>query len=350
MGEQWEHGSEFHWVGAGPVVDLPTHPWSAGGLMLGSGRDALRLLVRWAVRRLGWKRVLVPSFLCQEVVGALISEAITVEAYEDDPREAIRAPCLDPGDVLLIVNTFGVRPRWLRPESCVGFVIEDHTHDPWSDWARTSEADYCIASLRKTLPIPDGGVLWSPIRSSLPDEPELTPEHSAAAARKLEAMVLKALFLEGHAVKKSTWRTLANEGEATISSSEVSLMTAVASSLANCLDWARWRTQRFENFRFLVDRFGDRRDLTVLSPAEHNSCPFSVILICKDSEIRDRLRRALIERRVYPAVLWPLEERALSLPHQSIELSRRVLSLHCDGRYGEADMERVARTVVESLA
>jgi hypothetical protein len=348
---RWEHGSEFHWLGpAGPVGPPPTHPWAGRGTLFGSGRDALRALIRFGGGALGWERVFVPSFLCQEVVGALVSEGLGVEAYYDDPREPIDAPCPGPGDALLIVNTFGVRARWRRPNGCAGAVIEDHTHDPWSTWARTSDADYCLASLRKTLPMPDGGVIWSPAGLQLPDAPGLTPAHAAASARKLEAMLLKAFFLHGHAVEKDVFRTLAVAGEAAISTEEVSAMSPVSVAIINCLDMAWWRKRRFDNLALLVDRLGKRSEITVLRPKEQGACPFSAVLVCADPSIRDRLRRGLIERRVYPAVLWPLEERALDLPERSVELSRRVLSLHCDGRYGEADMVRVASAVVESLS
>jgi hypothetical protein len=45
-------------------------------------------------------------------------------------------------------------------------------------------------------------------------------------------------------------------------------------------------------------------------------------------------------------VLWSLEERAVAgLPARHLDLSRRVLSLHCDFRYTDDDMRRVAAIV-----
>ena len=63
------------------------------------------------------------------------------------------------------VNYFGVREAepwqaWRERTECI--LVEDHAHDPASAWATTSTADYAFSSLRKTLPVPDGAILWSP--------------------------------------------------------------------------------------------------------------------------------------------------------------------------------------------
>jgi hypothetical protein len=44
---------------------------------------------------------------------------------------------------------------------------------------------------------------------------------------------------------------------------------------------------------------------------------------------------------VYPAVLWPLEAPVVPVEPADVELSRRLLSLHCDFRYSEVDLHRM---------
>jgi hypothetical protein len=78
------------------------------------------------------------------------------------------------------MNYFGLRtpPDLELPEGVE--VLEDHSHDPVSAWAEQSSADFCLASLRKTLPINDGGALWSPVGHRLPPAP---PDRAAASGR-----------------------------------------------------------------------------------------------------------------------------------------------------------------------
>ena len=47
---------------------------------------------------------------------------------------------------------------WHREHPSI-VLIEDHIHDPLSDWSQSSNADYAVASLRKTLPVPIGAML-----------------------------------------------------------------------------------------------------------------------------------------------------------------------------------------------
>ncbi|MCK4783072.1 MAG: hypothetical protein KAV87_04925 [Desulfobacteraceae bacterium] len=76
------------------------------------------------------------------------------------------------------------------------------------------------------------------------------------------------------------------------------------------------------------------------------TCPFSGFLIFESPEIRDRVQQQLIEAKIYPAILWPPDKPILEgVSTENQELSRRALSLHCDMRYTEQDMQRVAALI-----
>src|SRR5262249_44040970 len=142
---------------------------------------------------------------------------VDIKWYRELPDGA--GPHLDtlhaaPDDTVLVNNLFGRGRRepwdaWSREHPLVT-VIEDHTHDPLSDWARASTASYCVTSLRKTLPVPDGAVVWSPRGENLPAP---TGDESTAAQWKLVAMILKAAWLSGKTVSKAEFRSLQQTGE-----------------------------------------------------------------------------------------------------------------------------------------
>jgi hypothetical protein len=140
----------------------------------------LRALLAWGRDALALERVLVPSFFCPRVAAALARE-LPVAVYPDAPGEPLPAKVeAGPRDALLVVNTYGMRPMSRVLTRAV--VLEDHSHDPLSPWAFDSEADYAVASLRKTLPLPYGGVLWSPRGRELPAERHWTAAHARGAA------------------------------------------------------------------------------------------------------------------------------------------------------------------------
>lgn len=69
--------------------------------------------------------------------------------------------------------------------------------------------------------------------------------------------------------------------------------------------------------------------------------PFTCVVILDSAERRERLRLGLIEANVFPAVQWPLERTVLPVGREARNLSRRVLSIHYDGRHEAGDIERV---------
>jgi hypothetical protein len=164
---------------------------------------------------------------------------------------------------------------------------------------------------------------------------------------KLEAMLLKRLYLEGRRVPKATFRALATRGESSLTASELSGIHPVSASIIEGFDASAWRSRRRANFRYLASALADRPAFTILQPTSPHSCPFSLVLVLEDSAARNQVREGLIEMGIFPAVLWPLEKPVLELPRESVELSRRVLSIHCDGRYSEPDLDRVADAILD---
>lgn len=135
-----------------------------------SGRHAIEAIFKFN----GWKRIWTPAYFCYEVIEYLDNIAgMEIKLYDDTPLsdsddEVVRSLPYEEGDVLLRMNFYGLR-GFRSNEGIEVPVIEDHTHDMMSEWARKSDADYCIASIRKSMPIAAGGILWSQKGLQLPE-------------------------------------------------------------------------------------------------------------------------------------------------------------------------------------
>ena len=80
----------------------------------------------------------------------------------------------------------------------------------------------------------------------------------------------------------------------------------------------------------------------VLSPGDDEAVPFSLVLLFDSEVLRNRAREFLVKNRVFPATLWDLDRNARFEVGSSLRgLARRMLSLHCDMRYGPSDMLKV---------
>jgi len=347
--DRWEQGSEFHWPQYGRTAPDITS-WSNASWW-GSGRDAFRALLSYGEMTRGWRRLWLPAYFCQEIVAAFASTGIALKVYPDGPQQA--SPDLDQlkwqtGDVMLRCNYFGLRmlpsARGLQTNGIT--VIDDHTHDPWSESALTSDADWCVASLRKTLPVPDGGILWSPLNHASPPDISPTSERQRASLEKMAAMTLKALYLNRHCIEKETFRRLEFSGESHIASGHVSGMPDWTRNLIETFPIRAWRDHRRRNHQVLTMALSNSPWLTVLKPDGHDSVPFSGIVVFDTHARREFVRRMLIEKCVYPAVLWPLDSPGVpDIDARSINFSMRMLSIHCDMRYDDSDMLRVASLI-----
>jgi hypothetical protein len=343
--DRWEIGSHFHWSGLFAPGEAPLVPWSTGSLV-SSGRDALRMTLAVGARAHGWRHLWVPDYFCQQVVAALAQTGLELRVYPDNPlRRVPDLPDARPGDAILVMNYFGLREGFgaLRRDG-VG-LIEDHSHDPTSAWAFTSGVDFCVASLRKTIPLPDGGVVWSPLGHELPPEPREGAQRQRTAATRLQAMILKAMYLDGHPVKKADFRAIADRAERDLAVPSVSAMNALSRGVLASFPIDLWRRRRAANHAALVEALAGLGWGQVLGPVGRGGAPFSAALIVDTPERRERVRTRLVDARIYPAVLWPLESPVVAVGDEARTFSRRMLSIPCDARYETADMRRIAEVL-----
>lgn len=352
MDKRWENGSDFHHVEFVESRDRDLHPWEQGRYRYyGSGRDALRALIEYGAGKLDWKRVFLPAYYCQEVVSSLENYGLHIERYDHSPlNDPVWPTDCGSRDAIIIVNFFGLKKRMctevLRSRKI--WVIEDHTHDPLSKWAEGRNPDFCIASLRKTLPIADGGVLWSPNGSDLPEEVEITPTRLRAAELKRLGMSLKAKYISGNAgISKEMYRGLLVEGESRIAMGDISGISGASREFLDKYCLKSWRYQRMKNFSRIVTELNGLMRSRIMMPDE-GCVPFGLIINTESAHERNTLRTRLIAERIYPAILWPLDltvEVSRTIAKKYNDLSRRLLFVHCDGRYVEEDMLTIAKTM-----
>lgn len=301
-------------------------------------------------RSQGWQRLWMPEYFCYDVIESLKEAGLELVFYTDYPEyhddsktiEAIqRKGHFRPTDAILRVNYFGTR-SYRDVEKLNIPVVEDHTHDLIGGWAINSHADWCIASLRKTLPVPEGGMLWSPMGLPLPKAPTVSDENEKIAAIRWEAMRLKACYLNGENVEKAAFRSGFVDTEEYFDRAEVCALDAESQKFLQLFDIRDWYKRKWENWALLRDIKKD--GVRVLRPEDRGCYPFSLILVFELEDERNRVRKALIERQVYPAILWSVPP---SYYGEISQMSGGMLSIHCDARYTKEEILQM-KSIIES--
>ena len=341
-----EFGSDFHYIEPQGSGDNTLQDFFSSANYYADGRQALIDLYRSQ----GWQRLWVPEYFCYDVIASLKEAGLELVFYTDYPDyhddsktiEAIqRKGHFRPTDAILRVNYFGMRSYRCVDKLNIP-VVEDHTHDLIGGWAINSHADWCIASLRKSLPVPEGGMLWSPMGLKLPKQPDSSEENEQIAATRWEAMRLKARYLAGEEVEKAAFRQGFVDTEAYFDRADVCALDVESQKFLQLFDIRDWYKRKWENWELLRDIKKD--GVRVLRPENRGCYPFSLILVFELEDERNRVRKALIERQVYPAILWSVPP---SYYGEISQMSGGMLSIHCDARYTKEEILQM-KSIIES--
>ena len=332
-----EFGSDFHLIdlscsGASHLTDI-----FPDAVLLADGRQCIVALIR----QYRWKRIWMPDYFCYDVIASIQQQtAIEVLFYEDSPlfEAIVETLPFEEGDVLLRMNYFGARN--LRSNQNIPCpVIEDHSHDPLGIWALHSDADWCISSIRKTLPLPEGGMMWSPKGHKLLIHLERSAENEQIAAIRWDGMEKKAAYLRGENISKDEFRNQYTTTEEWFDhAAPVLIDDRSRVVVSDHLDIHRWFNAKRKNWQLLYGLI-NRDNCEVFEPVSVNCSMFSLMLLFESKEHRDAVRSLLIQERVYPAILWNVPAKASPAAK---DFSGRMLSIHCDGRYTEEDIRSLA--------
>ena len=337
-----EFGSDFHYIDTFTCKGNSLQDFYPKANYYADGRQALIDLYRSQA----WQRLWVPEYFCYDVIASLKEAGLNLCFYVDYPGNSGNANLnanVRQGDALLRVNYFGMR-SYRCPEKLMVPVVEDHTHDLIGGWAMNSQADWCIASLRKTLPIPEGGMLWSPVGLKLPQAPAVSEENEKIAAIRWETMRLKSRYLAGENVEKAAFRAGFVDTEEYFDRAEVCALDKESQRNLETFDVREWYNRKLENWELLCDINGE--GVKVLRPESMGCYPFSLVLVFTSGYDRNRVRKALIERQIYPAILW-------NIPHcpangEVFKMSNGMLSIHCDARYTKEEILQM-KSIIESI-
>lgn len=343
-----EFGSDFQYIKPEDSFQNTIFKYYPYANYYADGRQALIHLYHSQ----GWKRLWIPEYFCYDVINSLKQFGLNICLYVDYPGCNDENNTLEninsngkflKTDAVLKVNYFGTRSFRKNEKLPVAAIVEDHTHDLIGNWAKNSNADFCIASLRKTLPLPEGGILWSPIGLQLPETPQVSIDNEEIANIRWEAMKLKAKYLAGENVEKAVFRSWFVNTEDFFDKAEVCSLDKMSLDYLSKFNIHNWYEKKRKNWELLC--YIEKEGVKVIYPGNMGCYPFSLILLFDSQKERDRVRKEFIAHNIYPAVLWNIPS-----PNDGniFKFSKGMLSIHCDGRYTTEDI-RDMKSIIESI-
>jgi dTDP-4-amino-4,6-dideoxygalactose transaminase len=348
-------------IGARPASSPPRR--SGRWHSVTSGRTALALVARAVTlaRRAG--PALVPGYVCSAVVNALRAGGLEVRYYPVagdltvDPAVLVRAVERHQPALVLVIHYFGfpVSPAVfdaLAPFRDRCWLVEDCAHGSWleADSAPCgAHGDFVLTSFRKYLPVPDGGWLLNRTGVALPS---LRPAETEFVGLRLAAKIIKHEFGAGRLgpAAESVYLELFAAAERQVDARVPMLaMSTPSQDLLASYDLRAILNRRHRNFSRALERLRQAPIAPVAAPIfqrlPRGVSPMLMPLRVPNG-VRDRLRSALAARRVFCPVHWklPVDVRGRQFDEAKL-LSREMLGLPIDQRYGDRDIDELLRRV-----
>ncbi len=323
-----EIGSEFWEV---PVIERQNRLFPKSTQWYLSGRSALQAIIADLGKV---KSVSLPSWCCDSIIKPFTDAGIDVRFYPVYRHEGLIQEISLDSDVLLLMDYFGYKEPQLDINSHKNIVIRDITHSIFS--TTYCDADYYFGSLRKWCGIWTGGYAWTKDGYSLNHETIYDVDYITLREK---AMLQKAEYINGERKDKSYLR-LFDEAERHLESVGIVSASERDVSLAENIDVEKIVARRRANADIIRKAFSDWLIFPEMSITD---TPMFVPVVVPDGK-RDKLRRYLINNEIYCPVHWPVSEYH-KMDERTAYIYQNELSLVCDQRYTEDDMNQMVDTI-----
>ncbi len=304
-----------------------------------SGRSALQGIIKDIKREKRIHTVAMPSWCCKSMIIPFLREGIEVHFYPVYWNKNLIQEMTMDSDVLFIMNYFCYSSAAPDISGYSGIIIRDVTHSIFS--ATYNDADYSFGSLRKWCSVWTGGYAWSKDGHALAmDEAD---DHGYTILRE-RAMRLKNGFIdnEGFGITDKEYLRIYREAEECLETIGIVPAADRDIRLAEMLDVEMIKARRRSNAKILRNAFSD---LLIFPEMNDTDCPMFVPILVPDGK-RDGFRRYLIQNDIYCPVHWPVSEHH-KLDERELYIYQNEMSLVCDQRYTEEDMQRIVVTLRE---
>lgn len=310
-----------------------------------SGRAALYSILQ-SLKERHIKRVLLPDYLCSTIVTTVVSSQLEYDFYSLNesllPDIVNIGSKADESTAILIINYFGMQDLSSSASAVKKLsekipVIVDDVQALYSYLtSELSDIDYSFTSLRKWLPVPDGGLVQS--KNNLITTPDNV---NSFWVKKLNGLALKSMRADIRDMDEVYLRLL-EDGENMIDQFLAARGSEVTQMVFEHTDLEAVATKRRNNASFILSGLKNIGIEPIIAP-RHDSVPFFIPLVLEN---RDMVRKELFRQNIFCPVHWPLDGLKLDW---GAYMAAHELSIIIDQRYDIDDLRRIL-SVLEQIA
>lgn len=292
----------------------------SGAILVNSGRNAFEYILK----TLEYKPdvVWLPYYTCEVMLQPLQRLNIRFEFYHiDESFEVANWPLLGDNDYIVINNYFGIKDDYIaslvnRRELSKHLIIDNS--QAW--YAKEYFGILEFYSPRKFFGVPDGGVALTPTDKVIDLEISTSYELCSHLLKRIDSGAqsgyqdfhLNEKLLDGQQLKGMSTLTLA---------------------LLQNIDFEDVKIKRRSNYEHLAHSLDKKNELKL---PDFNSfeCPMIYPYLTDNTNLRNKL----IEKKIFVATYWPNVFEWCKAGSIEYNLTKHVIPLPIDQRYGENEM------------
>lgn len=321
-----------------------------------SGRTALYEIIKDVKSKRNVTNVYLPNYVCESMIKPFEDSGIKVGFYDIKVTSKGFEYCLEPNkqiDIILIMNYFGLFNnkydndlKKIINNYSNSIIIEDITHNLLSlnDY---NAVDYMYGSIRKWDGFYSGGIAYSKEEKTICSQ-TLIDATKFYATRK-NGMDKKKQYIEQD---KYIDKRFLKDFERAEELLELDYKHVQMDSLSREM-FCNWdenlvRRKRRENYNKLLkgcDVYESIGAYPICIELDNEDVPLFMPLIFENEAQRNKVRKVLIDNKVYCPVHWPIYESIKSIDC----ISKYELSIPCDQRYDEKNMEYIINVLRDKV-
>ncbi len=323
-----------------------------GVVLLRSGRDAFKSIAREYKNA----TVLLPSLSCDSMVlpfrlyGHRAIYYRLLNDYKADFEDLIDCLAKKDGTILLLyMNYFGnlsmtdEQLKFIKEKYMNVVFIEDRTHDLVYCSKQNFQADYVVASIRKWMNVPDGGLLWTKRPLKINEYSEST---AFSDTRRKAQCMRNMYFSSGDESIKTEYRKIFSAVTEQIDADFLpGRMSAYSYRMALTADWSYIRGIREQNAFILTRIFENCESIRLIQDDIKKSNLYVPILIDK----RDLIQKKLAEKGIFTTLIWPLSVEQKERCKTAEYTENHMIGIPCDQRYSTDEMRYIGTEVVKAI-
>ncbi|SET11363.1 hypothetical protein [Prevotella sp. kh1p2] len=292
---------------------------------LNSGRYCLEYILRAKK----YKKVYLPYYVCDAVLQPILKLKLQYEFYHIDAQFHIAEEIKPEIDgVVLYCNYFGLMNDYVKEVANLYSpnVIIDNTQAFFAHPLAGIDTFY---TCRKFFGVADGAYLYTDTKIEEPLLQDYSSERMIYLLNRIDKSAEEA-FSEYHINEKK------------FEDNEIKQMSEITRRIMQSVDYADVANRRIANYHLLDKALSQSNVLQINLGSDE--VPMVFPYLCRDN----RLRKKLIQNKVYVATFWPnVEEWAgnKSIEHQ---LACNLLPLPIDQRYGEKEMNIILNLIYDT--